>query len=111
MRRISTKRREEMKEYVNRKARYFRALARKQEKAGLSPEPGVPWCEICVKEGWKLRPALDWHHVLPKGRGGKQNQEEMMAVSRFAHSYIHNHPSWAEEHGYLLKPRPDFSIG
>lgn len=99
-----------MKTYVNRKVKYFKALARKQEKAGLSPEDEhTPWCEICVNEGWKLRPALDWHHVLPKGRGGKQNQDEMMAVSRFAHSYVHRNHKWAEGKGYLLKRRPDFS--
>lgn len=95
-----------MHEYGPRKASYFQRLAAKQASLGLNPPDSfTPWCEVCLAEDWELKPATDWHHVLPKGRGGKQNQDDslMIAVSRKAHRKIHDNPDWAEERGYLMK--------
>jgi len=106
LRRVSKKRQREMKEYGPRKASYFQRLAKKQQGLGLNPpDDFTPWCEVCLAEEWELMPAEDWHHVLPKGRGGKQNQEEglMIAVSRLAHRKIHDDPQWSEKRGYLIK--------
>ena len=80
--------------YNERKKAYFEALAASQGRPGLPP-----YCEA-----WgPPHIAVDWHHVLPKGRGGKQNQDEMMAVCRRAHKWITRNPKQAEQKGWLIK--------
>jgi len=33
--------------------------------------------------------AVDIHHILPKGRGGKDNIENLIALTREEHNYAH----------------------
>jgi len=89
----SKKKAAEMVIYNKRKKAYFEALSEKQGRACLPP-----YCECFGSP----HIAIDWHHVLPKGRGGKQNQEQMLAVSREAHRWITDHPKEAEAKGWLL---------
>ena len=101
----SARRKSELAEYRERKREYFSHLRKEQVEEGLNPPENAPWCEVCVAEGWDLRPAIDWHHVLPLGRGGRLNQpwELMLAVSRHSHDKIHGNMKWAEGKGYLLR--------
>lgn len=96
---VSDKRKRELAKYSRRKKAYFEKLAESQGRAGQPP-----WCEAF---GPPLV-AVDWHHVLPLGRGGKLNQDEslMMAVSREAHNWIGRYPKQAEEKGWLVNESP-----
>lgn len=103
--RVSKKRKDELAIYRRRKQSYFLRLFQAQQDAGLAPKDMTPWCEVCVQEGWKLRPATDWHHKKSIGRGGKflQAPELMLAVSRYAHDRIHGNPIWAKERNYIYE--------
>ena len=47
---------------------------------------------------------VDGHEVLPKGRGGDWlDRDNVIALCRAHHGYVHAHPAWAETVG-LLKP-------
>jgi hypothetical protein len=47
--------------------------------------------------------ACDIHHKLSVGRGGAfLDKDNMLAVSRAAHTAIHSEPSWARENGWLV---------
>lgn len=45
--------------------------------------------------------SCDIHHKAKRG-ANYLNTETWMAVSRGAHEYIHNRPSWARENGFLI---------
>jgi 5-methylcytosine-specific restriction endonuclease McrA len=89
----SKKKQREMDIYNPRKEAYFKALAEKQ---------GV---DEALCECGCGRPADHWHHVLPLGRGGKQNQDEelMMAVCWKCHRWIHDNHKKAQEKGWILE--------
>lgn len=35
---------------------------------------------------------IDPHHVLPKGRGGKDTADNLICLCRAHHDWVHNHP-------------------
>jgi len=90
IKRISAKRKDELREYRRRKKEYFAMLAEKQ---GFDR----CLCEVCGE-----RFAKDWHHVRPLGAGGKLNQEEMLAVCRTCHNWIHANPGEARKRLLLI---------
>ncbi len=46
---------------------------------------------------------LHAHHVLPISRGGKDELGNGLTLCDYAHRYVHAHPTWAYDHGYLLR--------
>lgn len=54
-----------------------------------------PTCRICGA------PSVDAHHVLPKGRGGKDDPENGCGLCRRDHTWVHEHPREAREQGHL----------
>ena len=55
-----------------------------------------PVCEVC-----KRRKATEIHHKA--GRGSKTaDPGYFLATCRICHRHIHDNPSWAREHGYLI---------
>jgi 5-methylcytosine-specific restriction endonuclease McrA len=84
LRRVSKKRAEALKVYRVNKASYLLAN---------------PFCQVCETEK-----AIDIHHKLSLGRGGKLNDTTIfMAVCRSCHNQIHNNPKWALLNNYLLR--------
>jgi hypothetical protein len=49
---------------------------------------------------------LHAHHVLPRSRGGKDELGNGLTLCDFHHKYVHAHPSWSYERGYLLRTPP-----
>lgn len=60
-------------------------------------------CVICafLNPGTLVR-AVEVHHHLPVGRGGKDVLENGLSTCRFHHDLIHTDPKWAHEWGYML---------
>ena len=56
-----------------------------------------PYCELCLKMADTV------HHK--KGRVGSllNNKEFLLSVCNKHHRYIHNHPKWSCEMGYMVK--------
>lgn len=48
---------------------------------------------------------IDPHHALMRSQGGKDTLEDLIAVCRAHHDWIHNHPARSYELG-LLRHRP-----
>lgn len=59
-------------------------------------DPYEQTCAVCEIEG--TRDTLDRHH--PSGRVGG-NLYNYIYCCRYCHMYIHEHPIWAKEKGYL----------
>lgn len=47
------------------------------------------WGMLCVRCG---RVATDLHHLLPRGRGGKDTVENLRPACRRCHDWLHRHP-------------------
>jgi 5-methylcytosine-specific restriction endonuclease McrA len=45
--------------------------------------------------------ALHVHHLLPRGRGGSHDMDNLRVVCNVHHRYLHDHPNWAKEHDLL----------
>ena len=70
----------------------------KQRKVFLEAHP---WCEVSSLHNDRPNPATDIHHM--KGRGKYLLDESTwLAVSRYAHVWIHNNPKQARALGYIL---------
>lgn len=55
---------------------------------------------------------IDPHHALMRSQGGQDTLEDMIAVCRRHHDWIHNHPARSYELGLLRHRRhPDTSTG
>lgn len=54
-------------------------------------------CQWCKVPGGRLDP----HHVLPRGRGGKDTLVNLVALHRQCHRYVHEHPAEAKPLGFL----------
>lgn len=49
------------------------------------------------------RHATDVHEILTRGRGGSiYDVGNCLSLCRSCHSFITEHPAWAEEHGFML---------
>lgn len=48
---------------------------------------------------------LDPHHILPKGRGGKDALDNLMLLCRRDHDWAHGNPKAAEAAGFLRGTR------
>jgi hypothetical protein len=60
-------------------------------------------CEVIV-QGYRCNGgAKDPHHVLPKGRGGKNTLDNLLHICRWCHRLIHDYPDKAEQMGILKK--------
>lgn len=44
---------------------------------------------------------LHVHHILPRGRGGKHEMDNLVVVCTLAHQYVHGNPAWARDSGLL----------
>jgi 5-methylcytosine-specific restriction endonuclease McrA len=57
-----------------------------------------------AKEAWghTCRGVLVLHHRLPRSRGGKHTLENLVLLCPAAHDYVHGHPAWARDNGFLL---------
>jgi len=82
MKKVSSKRAKQLREYNKAKAEYFE---------------DNPTCEICSS------PLIVLHHK--KGRRGERlyDKEFFMSVCNADHAQIHAHPEWAYENNYLIK--------
>lgn len=58
------------------------------------------WGTICL---WCEQPggAVDFHHVLRRSQGGKDEAANLRPLHRRCHSYIHEHPLEAKRRGFL----------
>lgn len=45
--------------------------------------------------------AEDLHHVLPRSRGGWDEDENLLSACHACHMYAHNHPQIAREVGFI----------
>lgn len=45
--------------------------------------------------------AEDPHHIKPRSQGVDNSPENIIMLCRFHHRFIHDHPSWARQHGLL----------
>ena len=54
-------------------------------------------CQWCKAPGG----ALDPHHILPRGRGGKDTYDNLVSLHRKCHRYIHEHPAEGKRKGFL----------
>jgi 5-methylcytosine-specific restriction endonuclease McrA len=54
-------------------------------------------CAWCKVPGGHLDP----HHILPRGRGGQDRIDNLVALHRLCHSYIHDHPAEGKRKGFL----------
>lgn len=51
------------------------------------------------------RPGTDAHHLLPKGRGGKDELSNLVILDRECHDWAHGHSKQAERDGWLRGTR------
>lgn len=59
--------------------------------------PASDWpCARCA-----LR-ASDWHHRLPRGRGGPDHGVNMVPLCRKCHSWVEHHPERARQEGWTV---------
>lgn len=54
-------------------------------------------CQWCKVPGGRLDP----HHVLPRGRGGRDSLENLVALHRNCHDQVHLHPLQSKKAGLL----------
>lgn len=54
-------------------------------------------CELC-----HVRRAVDPHHRLPRGRGGTDDDLNIIHLCRGCHSWIEHHPTEARERGLTV---------
>lgn len=50
--------------------------------------------------------ALRAHHVLPISHGGKEDLGNGLTLCDWHHTYVHAHPTWSYQEGYLLRTPP-----
>ena len=68
----------------------------------------APSCQFKEVHPWGIRfcaaPSVDVHEPLTRARGGSiVDPANAIALCRDHHNFIHNHPSWSLEHGYLRR--------
>jgi 5-methylcytosine-specific restriction endonuclease McrA len=49
-----------------------------------------------------MNPASDMHHVLPKGRGGKHEENNLKHICRSCHNFVHANPKKARDKGLFI---------
>lgn len=54
-------------------------------------------CQWCLVPGGHLDP----HHILPRGRGGRDELTNLVSLHRQCHRYIHEHPIESAGKGFL----------
>jgi 5-methylcytosine-specific restriction endonuclease McrA len=54
-------------------------------------------CQYCKVPGGRLDP----HHILPRGRGGRDFLENLVSLHRICHDQVHAHPSESKKAGLL----------
>jgi RNA-directed DNA polymerase len=54
-------------------------------------------CTWCGEPGGHLDP----HHVIRRSQGGKDEVDNLKAVHRRCHRYLHEHPAEAKARGFL----------
>ena len=71
---------------------------------GISPnlrdqvfERDAMTCQWCKVPGGPLDP----HHILPRGRGGKDEPANLVSLHRLCHNAVHEHPLEAKRKGFL----------
>ena len=115
LRRVALKRR-----FYHRKGVPIRRMSKKRKAEAAGRRAFVakllaerPWCQIgrCVpKNGslWNAR-SVDVHEKIPRsamgaivpGEKADEQGQVFFAVCRACHDYIHLHPKWAKEEGWL----------
>ncbi|MGH3998063.1 MAG: HNH endonuclease [Pseudonocardiaceae bacterium] len=60
---------------------------------------------VMGRDGWACRrcgeSASDCHHVLTRARGGKDEADNLVALCRRCHSWVHANPAEATRRGWL----------
>lgn len=64
-------------------------------------DPLATWCEAQL-HGCDGR-ASQRHHVLRRSRGGSDDASNTRDLCRACHQFIHEHPAWAYENGWLQR--------
>lgn len=59
-------------------------------------------CEAAVTANCRRRGG-HLHHKLMRSQGGPHTEANLIDVCLHCHGYIHNHPNWAYENGYLVR--------
>lgn len=54
-------------------------------------------CQWCKVPGGRLDP----HHILPRGRGGKDELVNLVSLHRLCHDQVHLHPIESKRKGLL----------
>lgn len=54
-------------------------------------------CQWCQVPGGRLDP----HHILPRGRGGKDELGNLVSLHRLCHDQVHLHPIQSKKLGLL----------
>lgn len=60
------------------------------------------YCEAAVTGNCRRRGG-HLHHKLMRSQGGPHTEANLIDVCPNCHSYIHGHPNWAYENGYLVR--------
>jgi 5-methylcytosine-specific restriction endonuclease McrA len=84
--------------------RAFREELRANTPVVLERSHGI--CEVCGHERVEVI-----HHRLRRSQGGGNDLENLLGLGRGCHDEIHDNPSWAFEHGYLLRRHEVFPDG
>ncbi len=87
-----------------------KAEERRREQQQKRDETYVQWQRIIRRDGSRCRAGLpdctvaatDRHHVKPKGRGGSDEDRNIILVCRICHNRIHAHPERSSRAGFLL---------
>lgn len=59
-------------------------------------------CEIHATARCQGR-AEHCHHKLMRSAGGKHTEDNLVLTCENCHRYVHEHPNWAYEHGWLIR--------
>lgn len=60
------------------------------------------YCEAAVDAGCR-RKGGHLHHKLMRSQGGGHTEGNLIDVCPPCHGYIHGHPAWAYERGFLVR--------
>jgi hypothetical protein len=63
------------------------------------------YCDLCRKR----LPVDTWqcHHRLLRSRGGTDSLVNLIALHTNCHTWIHNHPTWADDNGFMVPTHHD----
>lgn len=96
MRRVSSKQRERLKKYEQAKAEFFEEFEEKVQNGSCHH-----WCPVADYLWNEKLARTDIHHMSGRSGDSLYDKQTFLFISRKAHSWIHDNPKQAEEHGWL----------